>query len=233
MKKHIDPKYICVDFDGTCVYHEFPKVGADAPGAVQVLKELVDAGHKLILFTMRSDVDDPLSTQKGIVAEPGQYLQHAIDWFAYHEIPLFGIQRNPTQNSWTSSPKAYGHIYIDDAALGCPLLKRSNHDRPYVDWAKVRELLKAAEVLPEIIYEEHNGLRLVPGDVYFVSYGTVHLLLEYSHGDAAQYYHGFCIKSWRGTVMYPTTNFCVKSGIEEFREANPFEKKMFFEQKNK
>ena len=33
---------ICVDFDGTCVTHEFPKVGKDI-GAVPVLKKLVDA----------------------------------------------------------------------------------------------------------------------------------------------------------------------------------------------
>jgi len=31
---------ICIDFDGTCVTHEFPKVGKDI-GAVPVLKKLV------------------------------------------------------------------------------------------------------------------------------------------------------------------------------------------------
>jgi len=45
---------ICIDFDGTCVSHEFPLIGKDI-GAIPVLKELVEAGHKLILFTMRSD----------------------------------------------------------------------------------------------------------------------------------------------------------------------------------
>ena len=47
---------IAVDFDGTCVTHEFPKVGKDI-GAVPVLKKLVEKGHKIILYTMRSHPD--------------------------------------------------------------------------------------------------------------------------------------------------------------------------------
>ena len=35
---------LAVDFDGTCVTHEFPEVGRDI-GAVPVLKELVEKGH--------------------------------------------------------------------------------------------------------------------------------------------------------------------------------------------
>lgn len=45
---------ITVDFDGTCVTHEFPKVGHDI-GAVPVLKQLVEKGHHIILRTMRCD----------------------------------------------------------------------------------------------------------------------------------------------------------------------------------
>lgn len=44
---------IAVDFDGTCVTHEFPRVGVEI-GAAEVLKELTDKGHQIILFTMRS-----------------------------------------------------------------------------------------------------------------------------------------------------------------------------------
>ena len=47
---------ISVDFDGTCVSHEFPNIGKDI-GAVPVLKALVENGHQLVLFTMRSDDD--------------------------------------------------------------------------------------------------------------------------------------------------------------------------------
>lgn len=123
---------IIIDFDGTCVTHEYPKVGKDI-GAVPVLKELVGKGHRLILFTMRSD--------RGV--EMGMFksgLTDAVNWFKKNDIPLYGIQTNPEQSSWTDSPKAYGQLHIDDAALGCPLIYPQK-GRPYVDWEKVRALL--------------------------------------------------------------------------------------------
>ena len=43
---------IAIDFDGTCVTHEYPKIGKDI-GAVDTLRALVAKGHKLILWTMR------------------------------------------------------------------------------------------------------------------------------------------------------------------------------------
>ena len=52
-------------------------------------------------------------------------------------INLFGINENPTQYSWTNSRKVYGHIYIDDAGYGCPLIYPLNGDRPYVDWKNI------------------------------------------------------------------------------------------------
>jgi hypothetical protein len=37
---------IAIDFDGTCVKHEFPKVGADI-GAIPVLRKLTKQGISL------------------------------------------------------------------------------------------------------------------------------------------------------------------------------------------
>lgn len=133
---------IVIDFDGTVVTHEFPKIGKDI-GAVPVLRELVNKGHNLILFTMRSDVESPKSDDETIIAEPGNYLTDAVNWFKENDIPLYGIQRNPTQDSWTSSPKAYGQIIIDDAALGCPLkLDKKISERPFVNWKLIRLILE-------------------------------------------------------------------------------------------
>lgn len=115
---------IAVDFDGTCVVHSYPYIGKDI-GAVPVLKELVEKGHNLILWTMRSE----------------QTLDDAVEWFKSNGIPLYGIQHNPLQDSWTSSPKAYAQLYIDDAALGCPII---NH---HVDWVKVKDLLVEKGIL--------------------------------------------------------------------------------------
>ena len=117
---------IAIDFDGTCVTHEYPKIGRENEGCVDVLKELVHEGHKLILYTMRS----------------GKQLKEAKDWFKEREIPLWGVNENPTQNAWTTSPKIYANLYIDDAACGCPLIyDKSKASRPFVDWNAVKIIL--------------------------------------------------------------------------------------------
>lgn len=123
--------YIAIDFDGTCVTHDYPRIGKDI-NAVNVLKKLVANGHKLILNTMRS----------------GKELKEAINWFKENDIELYGANENPTQKRWTKSPKVYAHLYIDDAALGCPLKMDLNiSDRPFVDWEVVSCLLKDNGIL--------------------------------------------------------------------------------------
>jgi hypothetical protein len=100
------------------------------------------------LFTMRSDIDEVTSNDYGIHKQAGNYLTDAVNWFKENSIKLYGINVNPSQTSWTKSPKAYGQLYIDDAALGCPLLYNPEiSDRPFVDWTKVEEMLKAIGVL--------------------------------------------------------------------------------------
>jgi hypothetical protein len=118
-------RIICVDFDGTILTHEYPFLGSQVPLAIQTLKELQANGHRLILFTMRS----------------GQTLIEAVEYLKSEGIDLYGINNNPTQCAWTQSPKAYGHYYIDDAAVGCPLIT-GVHERPFVSWEKIRVLLK-------------------------------------------------------------------------------------------
>lgn len=118
---------VLIDFDGTVVYHSWPEIET-IPGAVEVLKELVNNNVSLILYTMRSDNSDRA------------YLSEAIKWFADNDIPLYGIQTHPTQLTWTSSPKAHGHLCIDDRNLGQPLITHSTRGR-FVDWEKTREIL--------------------------------------------------------------------------------------------
>lgn len=148
---------ILIDFDGTVVTHEFPRIGKDV-GAVPVLKKLVEAGHKLILFTMRSDVDEPKSDDPSIHAVGGDYLTQAVNWFKENDIPLYGIQTNPTQHTWTKSPKAYGQLIIDDTCLGIPMIYPSQFSnvRPYVDWDGVHKLLIKRGLLTGNIEEDNS-----------------------------------------------------------------------------
>ena len=48
---------IAVDFDGTVVTHDYPNVGRDVKGAKEVLGKLLHYGHKIILYTMRSNME--------------------------------------------------------------------------------------------------------------------------------------------------------------------------------
>lgn len=118
--------YICVDFDGTIVDHVFPLIGSPVPGAIEWMQAWQKLGAKIILFTMRSDGQ-----------EAGNVLTEAVEYLKDNGIELFGINQNPTQYHWTTSPKAYGHIYVDDAAFGCPLIMMEGFRRQCVDWAIV------------------------------------------------------------------------------------------------
>jgi hypothetical protein len=106
--------------------HEYPKIGEDIPNAVDVLKKLNENQIKLILWTIRS----------------GEYLQEAVNWFAEREIEIWAVNKNPDQRFWSKSPKAYATVYIDDAALGCPLKSSPDKKRPFADWFEIEQLLR-------------------------------------------------------------------------------------------
>lgn len=115
---------IAIDFDGTVVTHEYPRIGEDA-GAVPVLRELTDNGCRLILYTMRS----------------GELLDKAVEWFRERRIPLYAVNENPAQKRWSRSPKVHADLYIDDSNLGCPLRFIDGVKHPVADWEGIRAQL--------------------------------------------------------------------------------------------
>ena len=120
---------IAVDFDGTCVKHRYPMVGEDVDGAVSVLKELVRKGHKIILYTMRG----------------GDTLDDAISWFIDNDIELWGINRNPEQYGWSSSPKDPEHrVRFSDDDIRNMLVKHQAPEREVLVNAMRRQFIVAA-----------------------------------------------------------------------------------------
>lgn len=111
---------IGLDFDGTVVEHAYPEIGRPIPGAIEKLKEFADAGHLIVLNTMRS----------------GQKLAAAVRYLESNGIELYGVNETPRQRAWTKSPKVYARVYIDDAAYGCPLIY-PKQGRPHVDWSRI------------------------------------------------------------------------------------------------
>jgi hydroxymethylpyrimidine pyrophosphatase-like HAD family hydrolase len=140
--------YIAVDFDGTIVEHVYPEIGKPVPLALETMKDLINAGHKIILNTMRGhkpykeEIRD--ENNKLIKIIERDTLQEAVDFLESNGVELYGINKNPNQYLWTDSNKVYGHIYIDDAGFGCPLIFPAD-GRPYVDWTRVRKIFNLDE----------------------------------------------------------------------------------------
>lgn len=117
---------IALDFDGTVVEHEHPEIGPPVPGAITWLQTLITMGARIILWTCRGDKE----------------LQDAVRYLEKNNIQLFGVNGNPEQH-WTSSPKAFAHVYVDDRGLGVPLIRPRPGAMQYVDWSKVGPMLSA------------------------------------------------------------------------------------------
>ena len=88
-------QYIGVDFDDTIVKNSYPDLGEPIEGAIEVLYDLIGAGHKLILITMRS----------------GERLDQAVEYLEDEGVSLFGINENKSQKYWTDSPKIFCNFY--------------------------------------------------------------------------------------------------------------------------
>ena len=132
---------IGIDFDGTCVTHEYPNIGRNI-GSEVVLRRLQDDGHRLILITMRDNDHDGIRT-----------VDEALQWFKEKGIDIWAVNNNPEQRHWTKSKKIYAHLYIDDQFLGCPLRVKPG-TRPFVDWMKVAQMLMEDGVLSSESYHD-------------------------------------------------------------------------------
>ena len=98
---------IAVDFDGTIVEHEYPKIGKEKPFAVETLRSLQEDGHTLILWTARD----------------GELLDQAVEWCASRGLNFFAVNNNHPKNYLfqgrsDKSCKVIADIYIDDHNLG-------------------------------------------------------------------------------------------------------------------
>ena len=122
--------YVCIDFDGTIVDHEYPEIGQPVPKAIDWLLRLQERGARFILWTMRSD------------SEEAPLLSNAVQYLEDNGVVLSGINGNPEQAEWTSSPKAYADVYVDDSAAGCPLIQPRGFKRPCVNWKKVGPIVE-------------------------------------------------------------------------------------------
>ena len=107
---------IAVDFDGTIVQHRYPDIGEIIPGAFEVLRDLQEEGHRLILWTVRDGID----------------LQAAIDFCLDHGIMFYAANESYPDEEFNKyiSRKVDVDIFIDDRNVG-----------GFLGWDKIREVL--------------------------------------------------------------------------------------------
>jgi hypothetical protein len=95
---------IAVDFDGTIVEHDYPKIGKEKLFAFRTLKELEKCGARLILWTFRT----------------GQELEEAVEFCRKNGIEFYAVNKSYPEEiiDENSSRKIDADIYIDDRNLG-------------------------------------------------------------------------------------------------------------------
>ena len=90
----------------------------------------------------------PNSNTPGIYNVKGNFLDDAVNWFKDNNIPLYGIQKHPDQENWTTSPKCYFDYVIDDRCFGIPLkYDKQISEKPFVDWEAIERLLKNRNII--------------------------------------------------------------------------------------
>lgn len=97
-------KVIAIDFDGTIVEHDYPKIGKEMLFAFATIKQLQKKGHKLILFTYRT----------------GSLLEEAVEYCKKNGVEFYAVNKNyPEEKLDDNTPRKLDvDIFIDDRNIG-------------------------------------------------------------------------------------------------------------------
>lgn len=95
---------IAVDFDGTVVEHRYPEIGKERPFATQTLKQLIQDGHRLVMWTNRQ----------------GRTLEEAVEWCRERGVEFYAINKcYPEETVNYDEPrKIKVDLFIDDRNIG-------------------------------------------------------------------------------------------------------------------
>lgn len=104
---------IAIDFDGTIVQHDFPRIGKLMPGAKRVINKWYDMGWHILVWTCRNNYepDHPEWTEAPIGA--------VADFCKREGLKITGInQQQPGLGFYLEARKIFANVYIDDRNLG-------------------------------------------------------------------------------------------------------------------
>ena len=124
---------IAVDFDGTIVAHEYPKIGTEIPFAIETLKMLIKDHHRLILWSVRE----------------GHLLQEAVDWCKERGVEFWAEESLENNNHFSRKLKA--DYFIDDRNIG-----------GLPDWGQIYQIISQGKSYRTIIKESLGASSLEP-----------------------------------------------------------------------
>ena len=123
---------IAVDFDGTIVTHEYPKIGREIPFAIDTLKRLQQSPeYQLILWTVRE----------------GKELDEALDYCRNRGLEFYAVNSNyPEEEPKHKEPrKLKADLFLDDRNLG-----------GLPDWGIIYRMIVSGKSLEPITNEIHS-----------------------------------------------------------------------------
>ena len=124
---------IAVDFDGTIVEHEYPKIGKPIPFAIDTLKLLQkEKEFRLILWSVRE----------------GALLQEAVDYCESKGLKFYAANKNFPEEEIPTPRKINADLFIDDRNLG-----------GLPEWGVIYKLIKAGGLSLYNFEELINGER--------------------------------------------------------------------------
>ena len=113
---------IAVDFDGTIVEDEYPRIGKPRLFAFDTLKKLQENGHRLILWTYRN----------------GKHLEDAVKFCNDNGIRFYAVNKSFPEEEFDPkySRKINADYFIDDRNIG-----------GFLGWGEIYQLLVQDERL--------------------------------------------------------------------------------------
>lgn len=128
---------IAVDFDGTIVEHEYPKIGREIPFAIDTLKMLIKDRHTLILWSVRE----------------GELLDEAIEWCRARGVEFYATNKDYPEETKEGNPiysrKLKADMFIDDRNVG-----------GLPDWGTIYRMISHRKTWSDLLIEAENGVSI-------------------------------------------------------------------------
>ncbi len=95
---------IAIDFDGTIVEHQYPKIGKPISHAIETILKLSESGHRLLLWTYRH----------------GTLLDDAVAYCEDNGIHFYAVNKiHPNEELIEGASRLIkADVYIDDRNIG-------------------------------------------------------------------------------------------------------------------